>query len=179
MNHPIRQQRQPRLRQPAKEKGVVLIVALIMLLVMTILGLTALKSSALEERMAAHSFDRSLSFQATEAALREAEALVEESRPTPAAGTGCSEGYCGAPSPTQKPRWKDSEFAGWKSGTKVTSGGISITPQYFVEYLGDTFPCQPTDPSSGVTCKRYRVTARSNAGADRAAVTLQSIYATE
>jgi type IV pilus assembly protein PilX len=169
------------MRQPAREKGVVLIVALVMLLIMTILGLTALKTSALEERMATHSFDRSLSFQAAEAALREAEEQIEgaDPRPTPAAGNGCIEGHCGLLSPEQTPRWDDSTFTGWKLGKKVTSGGISITPKYFVEYMGNTFPCQPADPNADLTCKRYRITARSSPGDDRASVTLQSIYATE
>jgi type IV pilus assembly protein PilX len=176
---PFRPTPSPRLQ---REKGVALVVALILLVVMTLLGLGAMRSVTLEEKMAANTFDRSLSFQAAEASLREAESLLDTpTPPTPAAGSACVAGICGAPAANATPRWLDSTFVsgtnGWQPATPVVSGSISITPEYFIEYLGASFPCQPNDISSPASCKRYRVTVRSNAGADRAAVMLQSIYA--
>jgi type IV pilus assembly protein PilX len=165
-------------QSPRRQSGIALVVALILLVVMTLLGLGAMRSVTLEEKMAANTFDRSVSFQAAEAALREAESLLDiPSPPTPAAGSACSGGMCGAPAVTGTPRWLDSAFTGWQSATAVASGPISVTPEYFIEYLGDSFPCQPNDLTGAVDCKRYRVTVRSNAGTDRAAVMLQSIYA--
>lgn len=165
------------------QNGVALVVALILLVVMTLLGLSAMRSVTLEEKMAANTFDRSLSFQSAESTLREAEALLNVappgSPPTPAAGTCNVNGFCGAPVVGAEPRWTDAAFTGWKDATAVTSGSISITPQYFIEYLGSTFPCNTINPNTNLTCKRYRVTVRSNAGADRAAVMLQTIYATQ
>lgn len=168
-----------RTRQRRKQQtGIALVVALILLVIMTLLGLGAMRSVTLEEKMAANTFDRSVSFQAAEAALREAESLLDiASPPTPAAGTACSAGICGAPAVTGTPRWLDSAFTGWQAATAVVSGPLTVTPEYFIEYLGDTFPCQPNDLAGAVDCKRYRVTVRSNAGTDRAAVMLQSIYA--
>jgi type IV pilus assembly protein PilX len=85
---------------------------------------------------------------------------------------------CGAPVSTQKPRWLDSGFAGWTDGTAIGTGSLAVTPEYFVEYLGDTFPCS-FDPGVGTNdCKRYRVTARAKPTSGRAAVVLQTIYAT-
>jgi Tfp pilus assembly protein PilX len=75
---PFRPTPSPRLQ---REKGVALVVALILLVVMTLLGLGAMRSVTLEEKMAANTFDRSLSFQAAEASLREAESLLDT--PTP------------------------------------------------------------------------------------------------
>lgn len=165
------------------QQGVALIVALILLVVMTLLGLGAMRSVTLEEKMASNTFDRSLSFQAAEATLREAEALLAVTplpvSLTPAAGAACVNGICGAPNAGDPPRWTNSAFAGWHNATSVTSGSISITPQYFIEYLGSTFPCTEINPTSNLTCKRYRVTVRSNTGADRAAVMLQTVYATQ
>ena len=66
-----------------------------------------------------------------------------------------------------------------QGGTAIASGSVSLTPQYIVEYLGNTFECEPGSPSTSSDCKRYRITARSNAGADRAAVMVQSTYATD
>jgi type IV pilus assembly protein PilX len=165
-------------RQRQAQQGVALVVALILLVIMTLLGLGAMRSVTLEEKMSANTFDRSLSFQAAESSLRETEALLNApTPPTPAAGSGCTNGFCGAPAVGATPRWTDTAFAGWQTAAPVTSGSITITPEYFVEYLGNTFQCSTTPPLV-FTCKRYRVTVRSNAGADRAAVVLQTMYAT-
>jgi type IV pilus assembly protein PilX len=56
-----------------RQSGVVLIVALIMLLLLTIIGSTALRVTGLEEKMAGNSKDKNVAFQAAEAALRDAE----------------------------------------------------------------------------------------------------------
>ena len=58
---------------PCQERGAALIVVLILLLVMTLLGLASLRGTLMEERMSANMYDRSIGFQAAEAALREAE----------------------------------------------------------------------------------------------------------
>ncbi|OGR32354.1 MAG: hypothetical protein A2091_00395 [Desulfuromonadales bacterium GWD2_61_12] len=59
------------------ESGAVLIVSLILLLVLTLLGITAMQSTTLEEKMAGNLADRNLAFQAAEAALRDAENEIE------------------------------------------------------------------------------------------------------
>nr|WP_291014459.1 PilX N-terminal domain-containing pilus assembly protein [Hydrogenophaga sp.] len=165
--------------RPIAQQGVALVVAMILLVVMTLLGLGAMRSVTLEEKMASNTFDRSVSFQSAEATLREAEALLEPPAvpPTPAAGACPTAGICGAPVVGATPRWEDAAFTGWADATPVVSGGITVTPQYIIEYLGNTFPCNLNNLSN-LTCRRYRVTARSNANADRASVTLQSVYAT-
>lgn len=159
-----------------RQQGVVLVVALVLLAIMAMVGLNAMRSVGMEERMAGHTYDRSLSFQAAESALREAEAIVGATRPVP---TVCANGICPAPAATDVPRWQDATFTGWQTATTVTNAGISITPQYVVEYLGNTFECEPGSPATSIDCKRYRITARSNAGANRSAVMLQSMYATD
>jgi len=165
------------------QKGAALIISLILLVIMTIIGLAGIRGITQQERMATQSFDRSLAFQATEAALREIESLVEAKQPTPAAGCALVDGLmrCAPPAAADTPRWLDSTFASWTNATVVGSGGQSVTPQYFVEYLGNNFECQPgAGVATGITCKRYRITARSHDGTDtRSAVMLQSIYATD
>lgn len=60
-----------------KETGSALIVSLLLLLVLTILGLTGMQSTTMQERMAGNMLDRGMAFQASEAMLREAENWVE------------------------------------------------------------------------------------------------------
>ena len=56
-----------------KQQGAVLAVSLIMLLVMTLLGISSLQGTTIEEKMAGNLMDRIRSFEAAESALREGE----------------------------------------------------------------------------------------------------------
>ncbi len=60
-----------------REKGVVLIVALIMVLLMAIIGVAAIRGSTLQEMMAGNMRDMNLRFQAAEAGLRYGEVQVD------------------------------------------------------------------------------------------------------
>lgn len=53
--------------------GVVLVISLLFLLVMTIIGVTAMSGASLQEKMAGNMRDKNLSFESAEAALRDAE----------------------------------------------------------------------------------------------------------
>lgn len=165
------------------EKGAALVISLILLIIMTIIGLAGIRGVTQQERMANHSFDRSLAFQSTEAALRDVEQLVEAKKPTPTAGCSLDDGLmsCAPPAAIDTPRWLDSAFTSWTDLPAVGAGALAVTPQYFVEYLGGNFECQPgAGTGSGIVCKRYRITARSHDGnSSRSSVMLQSIYATD
>jgi type IV pilus assembly protein PilX len=186
--------------RPRQERGVALIISMILLVLITMVGLASLRSVVLEEKMAANFYDRSLAFQAAEAGLRAGEAVaVAQATTTPPhtqalalalpandtqCSSSCSGGICSAPGTVCEGRWNKTDFTGWTTATGValnTQAGSA--PQYFVEFLGNTFPCDPdasqlSDPAN-LVCARYRVSARSQAGEDRAEVMLQSVYATE
>ncbi|EWC40216.1 pilus assembly protein PilX [Pseudomonas stutzeri] len=61
----------------SSQRGAVLLVSLIMLLLLTILGAAAMRDTNLQERMAGNMRDQNLAFQAAEAALRFAEQEVK------------------------------------------------------------------------------------------------------
>jgi type IV pilus assembly protein PilX len=167
-------------------------VVLILLLVMTLLGLASLRGTLMEERMSANSFDRSLSFQAVEAALREGEARIAATGragfPTPpeeggpAAGA-CNGNLCTLPSAANVagfvPRAQNHAGAYWANAA-VAVGGLTATPQYFIEYIGvsPAWPMCDSEIPVHPSCLKpvYRITARSTA-ADRARVVLQTTYA--
>ncbi|MBS7458012.1 pilus assembly PilX family protein [Coralloluteibacterium stylophorae] len=169
---------------PDTARGVALITVLILLLVMTLLGLTVLRTTLLQERMASNLVDRSVAFQATEAALREGEALAA-GRPT-VPESGCAQGVCAAPRPGDADRWLSPGFGGWRAAGAAADGAPA--PQFIVEYMGDapTWPgCDRMAPLPALClAPRYRVTARSHdpgtvdAGA-RAEVLLQTNYVVE
>ncbi len=176
----------------AAQRGAALFVSLMMLLLVTLIGVAGVRMVSLEEKMAGNSYDRNLAFQAAEAALREAEKYAEDNKPTPAyadagntcpsdlddAINNCTTGVCPTPDKDCAARWEIAGFTGWVSATTSLGTLAGTAPQYFIEYLGDTFNCTDGGGTDPKNCKRYRVTARSNPGTGRATVVLQSVYAT-
>ena len=171
--HPIR-----------RPQGVALVVALMMLVVILVLGVTALRLSTAEERMTAYSLDRQLTFQAAEAALREIEERIENGRPD--AGANCTDPamvpadalrVCPAPVASAAARWVGINAAQWGQATPVGPAGAQIVPTYLIEHLGNAFAC---DASASATsnCRQYRITVRAGGGT-RAEVMLQSVYLTD
>ena len=185
----------PLLHRPHTQSGMVLLMALIMLLLVTLLGVTSVRMLTVEERMATNAFDRNLAFQAAETALREGEALADaqSTLPTPNSGFpgvamncnnlnngACAAGLCSPPAATcNSARWDDASFNGWRNATTAVSPLAVGAPQFFVEHLGSNFPCNPQEPSLDLHCERYRITARSQPAEGRAVVILQSIYAAQ
>ena len=62
---------------PYRQRGAVLAVCLLLLLVLTLIGVSSMQGTLLEEKMAGNTTDRNLAFQNTESAIREAEIFVE------------------------------------------------------------------------------------------------------
>ena len=146
-----------------KQRGAALAVALILLVVMTLLGLSSVRSVAQQGKMASHAVDRSLYYQFAEAALREGEAqaqiqaiannnsfptdqYVSNGACTAAALNRCVNGLCATPDPDCPPRWEDPGFNGWfqyngvaavqsQAGNALVGTAASGMPAYFVEIL--------------------------------------------
>ena len=166
-----------------RQNGIALVVVLILLVAMSLLAIVSLRGTLMEERMSANMMDRSLSFQAAEAALREGEALAATKPVLPA--SGCNNGVCAMPDATAAPRWRDAAVWAGARVAVVDLGGTTARPRYFIELLDENVPARGTcttseDLSPDATCSgkehRYRITARSEA-VGRAQVMLQSHYA--
>lgn len=59
------------------QEGAVLVVGLILLLVITLIGMSGIRSATIETKMAGNQKNRHLAFESAESALREAESYVE------------------------------------------------------------------------------------------------------
>ncbi|RMH85491.1 hypothetical protein EA796_08255 [Pseudomonas sp. AOB-7] len=64
--------------QMKRQRGVVLLVCLVMVLILTVIGLASMSGSTLQERMVGGTRDYNTAFQAAEAALRSGEAYVRQ-----------------------------------------------------------------------------------------------------
>lgn len=164
-----------------RQEGAALVIGLIMMALLSLLGLTALGTSVMEERMAANARDRIRAFQAAEAALRLCEAAITSASVFDAAG-----GSGGMYTPAVPPRW---ETVVWDSDTAVRSyaaGGIPLVdtqPRCIVERLAAEINETPgaaesrragQPVESARTYRHYRVTARGVGMSDRTVVMLQS-----
>ncbi len=169
----------PRFRQRQRQRGVSMIVSLVLLVIVTLLALGSMRGVVLQSRMSGTTTDRSLAFEAAEAALRDAErrAALVSSASFPV--SGCGAGYCATPAAGDTPRWLDDSFAGW-TNSAVVAPSDAATPSVFVEDMGDApnwAGCEyeiPRQPNCST--RRYRVSARSTADG-RATVLVQSQFA--
>jgi len=155
-----------------QQRGSALIISLVFLLLLTMIGVTSIEDSTLQERMAGNERDRNLAFQAAEAALREGEAYLREQSPNfTASGTGglLSPDYSGVdPSAVTYP---------WASRSRASSSlaGLSAAPRYTIEWI-TTQASGPSDQIEIVTVSSYRITARAVGGSTDAVVLLQATY---
>ncbi len=159
---------------PKRQSGAALVMGMIIMVLLTLLGLTAMGTSLLEERMAANARDRIRAFQAAEAALRFCESAV-----TPTTVFNNSNGLYQPAAAGTAPRW---ETVDWKSDSAVQKypGTLPLiedvnNPRCIAEDLGVVVKeglrmGVPTGPSYGY----YRVTARGLGATDRTVVMLQT-----
>lgn len=172
---------------PARQRGVTLVVALMLLLAVTLLGLASMRGTGMQERMSANLYDRAIAFQAAESSLREAETLLASGTAGPFDGS--LGGLYGKPVPNGsgfRNRWEDpaavwaSATVWWEAADADTRAKAAGIPQYLIEDLG-LWPSTPdcdtvTTIASDCLKPRYRITARSAPVAGRPAVLLQTTY---
>ena len=161
------------------ERGVALVVVLVLLLVMTLLGLAVVRSTLLEEKMSSNLYDRSLAFQAAESALREAEILVR-SKVVAGMPIGYDCSLVGRDCPVVPSNAYTGNVAGcsvdskdcWRNGA-VQQALSAGAPQYYVEYFGKRDSTDALSLGSSANANQYgggggvqlesfyRITARS------------------
>lgn len=151
-----------------KQSGVVLIVSLIMLLLLTLIGVSGVQTTALEEKMASNSRDQNIAFQAAEAALRAGEALIEGSASVDKTDfTTTPVNADGLHLVTENLDYKAA--ATWGNAESVeyatTIPLVAAKPRYYIEYIKDTAPNS-----------YFRVTARGTGAQSTSHVYLRSHY---
>jgi type IV pilus assembly protein PilX len=181
MGYPMRSPRSG----PAHQGGVALFISLVLLLVLTIIGVSAVQTTSLDERMARNSRDRMLAFQAAESALRDAETFIETVTTTAIfTDTGANGLWTVAPFGTQPRLERPTLWTGAESVVAATNlAGIAAPPRYVIEHVASLVREDNAylmgDPYGGSSVDRIeilRVTARGVGGSTNAQVLLQSTY---
>lgn len=168
-------------RQSFTQQGSALIISLVILIVMTLIGITGISTSSLEEKMAGNTRDRALAFQAAEAALRDGESYFDNNIVSiTAAFDGSNAGLY--PAGSDPDVFAD---ATWDNSRNYSDAiaGVATQPQYIIELLGeigdtsDSLNIMGYGESSGLTSlTAVRVTARGTGGSDNSVVILQSNF---
>lgn len=149
------------MNKTGSEQGSALIVALVMLLLLSLIGISSMQGTVLQERMASNLQDRNIAFQASERALKVGEDWLADN------GT----------SAISNDRLAD-PFAWNGTGTDavtLTTGDdqLSAEPAYHVGWVGYYCP----SPVVGAPCyDRFAVTSRAQGGTDTSVVVLQSVF---
>lgn len=144
-----------------RQQGISLFLVMVFLVILSILGVAVIQSSSLSARIAGNEADRTLAFQAAEAALRDAEkdirgVCTSNCRSTPIAPetadifqATCALGLCLPSAVGVTPVWEVKD--NWTTTDRAATYGrftgatalpvVSQQPQYLIEYfkLGEAF----------------------------------------
>jgi type IV pilus assembly protein PilX len=139
-----------------RQHGVALVVALVLLVVVTLVGLAAIRGTGLQEKMAGNAFDRAQAFQLSEAIqdLTTRTVVLANPGPTPqncgnAGNGGCQPGITDCTSApceenpatdtTHSYPWVQFPIDSTASGAANVNSLVSVygnTPDYLVQYMG-------------------------------------------
>ena len=159
-----------------KQDGAALVVSLVLVLVMTMLGVSTAKMTVTGERMAGHFFNKQSAFDAAEASLRAGE-LAMDALAVHAPTDGTAGLY--SPNPTAAPIW-ETATTNWQTRPGTALPRVATQPVYVAEFYGGV----PRDDNCGLDaetstssdCWRYvyRVSARGWGANTTAVSTTQS-----
>ena len=176
-----------------KSQGSVLLVSLVLMLIMTVAGLTAIRLTSLEEKMSGNYLNQQMAFRAAEVALLEAERHIANTSLDLSEFTGnCDDGYCfngtgisdtNSCVTGDSKRWgEDSTWsdAGLHRTTAIVIGGISAQAKYIIEfrcYVAKIVDGPLPDPANPDDWAQFfRITALASGGSEDARVMLQTTY---
>lgn len=174
------------------QRGVTLVIALLILVMMMMYGIPAAMNSIQNERMTGNTRQRDLAFQATEHAIRKAEAWINTQTATtlaalaPNTATTCSpgntdpnatdcifpDGQCHANDIAywKAYNWTASNVCTFTGSDQIDATLVAAQPRYIVERMPDV------TESSGAKSSYYRITAQGIGKDSNAIVIVQTMY---
>ena len=174
------------MERPLAQAGLALFVSLALLLALSIAGVSAVRSTILEERMTRNAWDGLLAFQAAEAALLEGERWLAEQLGSTAPFSDAGSGGLWTAAPAgEVERWLLPgvwDANGGKSlGLAAPLEGVARQPRFILEWLARTRPSRSPhllEESSigGERVEIFRVTARGFGATPNARAMLQSTF---
>ncbi len=167
-----------------KQSGSALAVCLIILLVMTLVGVQGMRTTALEERMSGNYLDRKVAFEAAEAAMLAGERWLSEQTELPVAdASGTYDVWTLGIDPFDDTWWTTNAKT-VASGMSALSGKpLSAQPKYFIEYRQRVRGVSNFKSVEGGSSKVqpythfFTITGRGQGGQSNSVVLLQQSFA--
>lgn len=162
-----------------QQRGATLIVGLVLLLILTMVGMSGLNVSTMQEKMAGSIRDRQLAFQSAEAALRLGEEFVADEVSITSATFGVIDIQEEAGNPAFWEAFDWLSLARQPVGANIVEG-VAEQPYFVVENVGagmvddNPTPGDQLEYAQVATRNLFRVTARGIGGSETAEVILQS-----
>ncbi len=166
------------------QHGAALITALVILMVLTVIGVSALKTSSLEAIIVGNMRDHDLAFQASETSIIDGENRIIAMLNIPNVNTGGSDGVF------ERDQFGDYtttfyDTTVWGNGTEygpndgvVDLTGVNADPVFIIEF--EQFKPDDLNPETtlnGIGPHYYRITSRGVGKSSNSIAMLQEIYA--
>ncbi|MCZ6617136.1 MAG: PilX N-terminal domain-containing pilus assembly protein [Gammaproteobacteria bacterium] len=163
----------------------VLFISLVMLLILTILGVSAVQTTILDVRMARNDHDSLLAFQSAESALRDAEDFLDGVTSIVDFTNTGNNGLWTVADLGDPARWDVANV--WTGANSVVAAtvvaGVAEQPRFIIEHAASVIRADNAylieDPYASSATDRieiFRVTARGVGGSANSRVLLQSAY---
>lgn len=174
---------------PSNQQGALLVTSLVFLVIMTLIGVTAMRTAVLDEKMASNFRCSKIAFEAAEASILNAERDTIANLVVPLDsfdGNRDSDGHAGRYWLTESEPSVNSLFTvgNWTSGNASASyssnisdiSGISLQPRWLTKVLAIDGPLNLS--MEGETGVVFRTTARGTGctGPDESVVMVRTIY---
>jgi type IV pilus assembly protein PilX len=174
----------------ARQAGAALVVSLILLLVLTLIGVTGMRSSSMEEKMAGNMRDRNVAFQSAESGVRTGEKWIADRTDPPPTTVNPGHTLSGsinvyAPEATL-PELAVQTQAWWNSDNNALAGEllqdssgddlVAEQPRYVLQYLDfrpDSFDVGVEEPTGR---HFYRVTGHGTGVSTTARAVVQTTF---
>ena len=176
------------------QEGVALFLTLTILLILTILGVSSIQTTSMQERMARNYRDVNIAFQGAEAAVQEAEDYLEAitnigAFPEEDDALLCVSGICTSVDGTS--RWTQAfGYVDWSDNTTYRTTtttaaelGAADDPKYMIEYVARVTIEQDTlnignvgEGGSSGRAYVFRITSRGTGGTSEATAMIQALY---
>lgn len=165
-------------RHARRQRGAILVTSLLLLLTLTIIGVSVMQITRMQERAAGNTRDLNLAFQGAEAAVRDAENLLWS---TPVIVTCNNAATCIRPRGTlpedlasQTAAWWDANAQEYGTDGTQDLDELDEDPQFVVEEIAWVGPLVVDEPGARMF---YQITARSTGGTGLATSLVQTTYA--
>ncbi len=168
------------------QTGAALIVSLMLLIVLTLLGLSGMQSTIMQERMSNNVRDKGMAFQAAESAIRSGEDWVKSAdtntlRPndvgtcTPPCNIVQLDDY--ANMTTENFSWWQTNARAFTFPSSTSNSTPAADPRFIVEYHSDIKQGYSLDPTEGPPPPSlYRITAIGVGGTTTAEAMIETLW---